>query len=89
MAVIILISFLWIILVASNLPPKPVSRIKKSALYFENSTKAAAVVISKKVIGLFWFISLTNSKLFNNLCAFTCLLLIFILSLNFSKCGDV
>ena len=85
MAVIILTSFSWIIFVASNLPPKPVSRIKKSALYFENSTKAAAVVISKKVIGLFLFTSLTYSKLLNRVFVFTCLLLIFILSLNFSK----
>ena len=77
MAVIILISFLWIILVASNLPPKPVSRIKKSALYFEKRTKAAAVVISKKVIGFFLFIFFTYCKLLNNVLVFTCLLLMF------------
>ena len=87
--VIILKNFFGIIFVASNLPPNPVSRIKKSALYFEKRTNAAAVVISKKVIGLPLFIFLTNFKLANNLLAFTCLLLMFILSLNFSKCGDV
>ena len=88
-AVIMLKNLFGIIFVASSLPPNPVSRIKKSALYCAKRTNAAAVVISKKVIGLFWFIFLTNFKLFNNLLAFTCLLLIFILSLNFSKCGDV
>ena len=71
--------------VASNFPPNPVSRIKKSALYLAKRTKAAAVVISKKVIGFFWFTSLTYCKLLNNDFAFTCLLLMFILSLNFSK----
>ena len=47
---------------ASNLPPNPVSRIKKSALYLEKRTKAAAVVISKKVIGLPLFFLLHSSK---------------------------
>jgi len=42
--------------VASNLPPKPVSSSRKSALYFENIKNAAAVVISKNVIGLFLLI---------------------------------
>ena len=39
-------------LVASNLPPRPVSNIVKSAGFFLKAKKAAAVVISKKVIGL-------------------------------------
>ena len=56
MGVIILQSFFGIIFVASNLPPNPVSSIKKSEFDLLNNIKAAAVVISKKVIGLLLFI---------------------------------
>ena len=87
--VIILISFFGIIFVASNLPPNPVSRIKKSALYLAKRKKATAVVISKKVIGFFSFTFLTYCKLSYSLLALTSLLLLFIISLNLSKCGDV
>ena len=43
--------FFSIILVASNLPPKPVSIKITSELNLLNARNAAAVVISKKVIG--------------------------------------
>ena len=86
---IILKNFFGIIFVASSLPPNPVSRIKKSALYREKRTNAAAVVISKKVIGLPLLIFLTNSKTDNSLLAFTFFLFMLILSLDFSKCVDV
>ena len=52
----------FIILVASNLPPRPVSNIVKSAGFFLKAKNAAAVVISKKVIGLPLFFLLHSSK---------------------------
>ena len=51
--VIIQSFFLSIMLVASNLPPNPVSIILISLGFLWNAINAAAVVISKKVIGLF------------------------------------
>ena len=49
-------------LVASNLPPNPVSKIRKSDFDCLNNIKATAVVISKKVIGLLLFIFFTNFR---------------------------
>ena len=50
MGVITLQIFSSIIFVASNLPPKPVSRISKSEFTLLKAKNAAAVVISKNVI---------------------------------------
>ena len=61
-----LIKLLGITFVASNLPPNPVSNIKKSALVFANNKKAATVVISKNVIGFLWFTDFTYCRQFNN-----------------------
>ena len=52
--IIVTIGF-FITLVASSLPPNPVSNIVKSAGFFLKAKKAAAVVISKNVIFWFWF----------------------------------
>ena len=60
MGVKILQIFFGIILVASNRPPNPVSKIRKSDFDCLNKMKAAAVVISKKVIGSLLFIFFTN-----------------------------
>ena len=81
--------FFSIIFVASNLPPKPVSIILISLLNLLNAIKAAAVVISKKVIGSPLFLVSISSKISTNISSDINLFLIRILSLKFIKCGDV
>ena len=60
MGVITVNAGFFIMLVASSLPPSPVSRITTSAGTLANARKAAAVVISKNVIGLPAFASLAG-----------------------------
>ena len=63
-----MVSFLFsMIFVASNLPPNPVSKIFISAGNRLKAINAAAVVISKNVIGLRLFLNSTSSNIFNKL----------------------
>ena len=48
--------------VESKSPPRPVSKITRSAGTLEKARNAAAVVISKKVIGLPAFLSLISIR---------------------------
>ena len=78
-----------ITLVASNLPPRPVSIINMSDFSLLKAKKAAAVVISKKVIDSpLLTISHSCNSSPSNLFEIN-FDLILILSLNFIKCGDV
>ena len=68
--------------VASYLPPNPVSNNKRSELIRENARKAAAVVISKKVIDCPLFLSSHYSSSEFKYLLSTNFELILILSLN-------
>lgn len=75
--------------VASKRPPSPVSIRLTSALDRENASNAAAVVISKKVIGLFALAVSHSFKRLIKISSSSCVPSTKIRSVNFTKCGDV
>ena len=70
---------------ASNLPPKPVSNIFTSLGCLSKAIIAAAVVISKNVIGLLAFFVSTSSKILISFSSEINLLFILIRSLKLIK----
>jgi len=81
-----MVSFLFsIIFVASNLPPRPVSKILMSLGNRLKAINAAAVVISKNVIGLRSFLNSTSSKILIKLLSEINFWFILIRSLKFIK----